>query len=130
MTMPSAASAGAQPLLPDPRLAGGELQDALADAGERLLRGEPVRGAHREARLRLSEQAGDTHLEELVDVRREDRAEPGAFEQRHRLVRGELEDAAVEVEHRELAIEQWLEPFCPDARRHRLHIVVYEESIR
>ena len=37
-------------------------------------------------------------MEELVDVRREDRAELDALEERQRLVGGELEHARMEVE--------------------------------
>ena len=63
---------------------------------------------HREGGLRLAEQAGDAYLEELVDVGGEDRAELHAFEQRNRFIRCELEDARVEVEQGELAVEQAL----------------------
>ena len=56
----------------------------------------------------LVEQAGDAHHEELVEVRREDRAELDALEQRLGRVGGELEHALVQVEPRELAVEQGL----------------------
>jgi hypothetical protein len=52
------------------------------------------------------EQPGDTDLEELVQVRREDRAEAEAVEERDGLVLGELQHAAVELEVRELSVEE------------------------
>ena len=52
----------------------------------------------RDSRLRLPEQPGHAHLEELVEVRREDRAELHALEQRQGLVGRKLEDARVELE--------------------------------
>ncbi len=70
-------------------------------------------------RLGLSEQAGDPHLEELVEVRGEDPAELHALEQRQRLVRRELENSRVELEVRELAVEQCLDGLGADFRRHR-----------
>ena len=69
-------------LLPESRLQCGQLEHALADARQRLLRREAVGGAHGEARFRLPEQPGDSHLEELVEVRREDPAVVDPLEQR------------------------------------------------
>ena len=63
-----------------------QLEHALAHLGERLLRRAAVGRAHVDARDHLVEQPGDAHHEELVEVRREDRAELDALEQR--LVRG------------------------------------------
>ena len=54
----------------------------------------------------LVEQAGDPDHEELVEVRREDRAELDPLEQRLVGVGGEVEDALVQVEPRQLAVEQ------------------------
>ena len=127
--IPSAASAGPKLALPEPGLERGELEDALADASERLLRREPVRRADRDARLGLSEEAGDPHLEELVEVRGEDSAELHALEQRQRLVGRELEDAGVELEVRELAVEQILDVLGADLRRHR-DIVYRQHALR
>ena len=53
-----------------------------------------------------SSRPGDAHHEELVEVRREDRAELHALEQRLARVGGEVEDAVVQVEPRELAVEE------------------------
>ena len=47
----------------------------------------------------------DAHHEELVEVRRVDRAELHALEQRRGRILGDLEDAVVEVQPRELAVE-------------------------
>ena len=56
-----------------------------------------------------SEQAGDAHHEELVQVVREDAAELDALEQRLVRVRGQLEDAGVEIEPGKLSIQQRLD---------------------
>ena len=50
-------------------------------------------------------QAGDAHHEELVEVRRDDREELEALEERHLGSSGLGEDARVELEPRELAVE-------------------------
>ena len=73
---------------------------------ERLAHGAPVRKLARVAGVQLVHQAGHADAEELVEVRREDRAEPDALEERHSLVGGELEHPRVEVEPGELAVEE------------------------
>ena len=95
--------------LPQPRLLLRELEDTVPDSRECLLRREAVGRANREARLRLAQQPRDPNLEELVEVRGEDRAELHALEQRERFVRGQLEHARVEVEERDLSIEKSLD---------------------
>ena len=77
------------------------------------LRRAAVGRAHVQPAAAWPMQAGDAHHEELVEVRREDRAELHALEQRDVRVGGELEHARVEVEPRELAVEQ---PRCRAAR--------------
>ena len=52
--------------------------------------------------------AGDAHLEELVEVRRGDRAELGPLEQRDPRLGGELEHPLVEREPAQLAVEESL----------------------
>ena len=116
--MPSAASAARSSRFQSRDCCRGQLEDALADPGERLLRRQAVRGADGEPRLGLTEEAGDTDLEELVQVRGEDRAELDALEERDVLVRCELENACVEVEERELAVEQALGWFLDGADGH------------
>ena len=83
---------------PELRLQCQQLENALPDASERLLGCEPVRRANQDARLGLPEESRDPHLEELVEVRGEDRAELHTLEQRQRLVRRQLENASVELE--------------------------------
>ena len=51
-------------------------------------------------------QAGDADHEELVEVAREDRQEAHPLEQRHARVLGELEDALVERQPRQLPVEE------------------------
>ena len=116
----------AELLLPESRLEGGELEHALPDPGERLLWREAVCRPDGETRLGLAEEAGDSHLEELVEVRGEDPAVVDAFQQGQRLVRRELEHACVELEVRELAIEERLDRFGANARRH--HDIVYRSA--
>ena len=93
-------------LPPEARQLARQPLDPRADRGERLARRQPVVRAHREARGGLIHQPRDAHHEELVQVRGEDRAELDALEQRHALVRGQLQHALVEVEPRQLAVEQ------------------------
>ena len=92
--------------LPELRLLRRERRRALSDLGERGLRRQPVRRAHRHARCELVHQPGDPDHEELVHVRGEDRAEVDALEQRHRLVAGDLKHPPVEVELRQLSVEE------------------------
>ena len=92
--------------LPELRLPSGQLRDACLDAGERLRGGHAVGGAHGEPCRLLVHQACHAHHEELVEVRREDRAELDALEQRLRLVAREVEHARVELDPRQLAVEE------------------------
>ncbi len=85
--------------------ASAELEHALADQRDRLRRRAPVLAGVLHAGVDLVAQAGDAHHVELVEVRRVDRAELDALEQRHALVLGELQHAVVEVEPRELAVD-------------------------
>ena len=91
---------------PEPRLPRAQVLDALADRDERVARGHPVDRADAEAGLVQLEQAGDADHEELVEVLGEDRGELDALEQRERLVLGDLEDAAVVLERRQLPVEE------------------------
>ena len=87
------------------RLALEVAQDPLADRVEHLRRRAPVGARLGDARVDLVVHAGDADHEELVEVRRVDRGELHALEQRDRRVLGELEHALVEVQPRELAVE-------------------------
>jgi hypothetical protein len=112
---------GAQLALPESCLRGRQVEHALADSRERLLGGETVRGADGDSGLGLPEEAGDPYLEELVDVRGEERAVVDALQERKRLVGRELEHASVELEVRELPVEKGLHGFGAGTRGHRLH---------
>src|SRR4029453_3809917 len=59
----------------------------------------------RVAGLELLLEAGDADLEEFVQVAREDRQEPNAFQDRVALVARLVQDAGVEVEPGELAVD-------------------------
>ena len=61
---------------------------------------------------------GHSNLEELVEVGGEDRVELHALEERHRVVRAELQDARLELEKRQLTVEQALERLGTDLRGH------------
>jgi hypothetical protein len=83
-----------------------ELDHAGADGVELLGRLEPVGGDPPQACGQLVLQARHPHLEELVEVRREDGEELGSLQERDARGVGEGEDPGVEVEPRELAVEQ------------------------
>ena len=82
------------------------LDHALVDRGDDLGCGScpSAPRASRPASIVVLEVRDPDH-EELVQVRLPDRAELDALEQRDRVVLGELEDAVVELEPRELAVE-------------------------
>ena len=87
-------------------LAGDELVDARADRAELLERVHAVGRLGADARRDLLLEAGDAHLDELVEVGREDRQELGPLEQRALGVLGQREHPGVEVEPGELAVQQ------------------------
>ena len=89
----------------DRRVVGDELEHALARGGELLLGGPAVGRAGDLAGLDLLAQTGDADLEELVEVAGEDGQELDPFEQRVALVARLVEDARVEFEPRQLAID-------------------------
>ena len=96
----------AELLRPDPRLLRLQLERALTSFAKRLLRGAPVGGARGDPGRRLPAQAGDPHHEELVEHRREDRAEPHSLEQRQVRVLCERKDASGVIEERQLAVDE------------------------
>ena len=89
----------------DRRVVGDELEDARAGGRELLLGGPPVGRAGDLAGLDLLAQAGDADLEELVEVAGEDGQELHPLEQRIALVARLVQDAGVELEPRQLAVE-------------------------
>ena len=96
---------GAELVAPQKRLGGDQIERARTGLVERLLWAAAIRGTHRKPRRNLVVQSGDTHHEELVEHRREDRTELHALEQRLVRVGCEVEDARVHVEPRQLAIQ-------------------------
>ena len=77
----------------------------LADRVDLVVRAHAVGAARIDPRLELVVKVRHPHHEELVQVRLPDRAELDPLQQRHRGVLGELQDAIVEVEPGELAVE-------------------------
>ncbi len=102
--MPSAASARRTDDV-DRRVVGDELEDALARGGQLLVGGPAVGRAGDLAGLDLLAQAGDPDLEELVEVAGEDGQELDPLEQRVALVARLVQDAGVELEPRQLAVQ-------------------------
>ena len=82
-----------------------QLEHALADQRDRLRGDAPVGPGVLDARVDLVAQAGDAHHVVLVEVRRVDRAELHALQQRDPLVLGQLQHALVEVQPGQLAVE-------------------------
>ncbi len=108
--------------------AGRQLGDPVADREQLLGRRATVGGGAGEPRRDLVLEAGDADLEELVEVLAEDGAELGPLEQRHRRVGRERQDPLVEVEPRELAVE---EPLRAVGRgRHHLPVGAREQPGR
>ena len=103
---PGGLEPGAQVALPELRLLGRQRRGALSDLGERGLRRQPVGRAHGDAGRDLVHQPGHPDHEELVHVRGEDRAEVDALEQGQRVVACDVEHAAVEVELRQLPVQE------------------------
>ena len=89
----------------DARLPGDQLFDADPDRTQLLDLVESVGCVAAHAGRKLLLQAGYPDLEELVEVRAEDREELRPLEQGQRRVLGEREHARVEVEPGELAVE-------------------------
>src|SRR6185295_11636609 len=119
---------GAQISVPDAGLLRGQLADAITDLGERHRRRSPVRGADAEAGRRLTHEAGHSHHEELVEVRGEDRRELEALEKREVGICGKLKHPRVELEPRELAVQQPLGALGPHWDRTHASRPIYSAS--
>ena len=89
----------------DRRLLGHQLEDARLDRVELLGRGPAVRGDRLRAAQLLAAQARHPHLEELVEVVDEEEQGPDAVEEPVALVARLVEHARVELEPRQLAVE-------------------------
>ena len=95
---------GQQFVLDELGLAGAQHLGAFGDAVEHLPRRQAGCGCAGDSRGDAPFEAGDADHVELVEVRREDRREPGAFQQRQRGVFGLFEDALVELHPRQFAV--------------------------
>ncbi len=85
-----------------------ERLDARADLGELGLGREAVGRGRGGLDRELLVEGGDAHLEQLVDVLADDRDELGTLEHREGPVLGQGQDPVVEVDARELAVEEAL----------------------
>src|SRR6516165_153692 len=82
--------------------------DGLSDAGELFRRSEPIRALDRNAGALLALEAGNADHEEFIEVVGGNRQKPNTLEQGMGVVCRLLEYSAVELEPRQLAID---EPF-------------------
>jgi hypothetical protein len=87
-------------------LLGRQLGDGTVDLFELIDRGQSVDARRLDAGEHLPTQAGDPHHVELVEVRGRDRQEAQALQQRVALVLGLFEHTPVELEPRQLAVEE------------------------
>src|SRR5690606_8926386 len=83
-----------------------EVVRALADRVQHLARREPGGRGDRDAGRHAALGAGDADHEELVQVRREDREEPDALQERLARVLSELEHPLVERQPAQLAVRE------------------------
>ena len=104
--MPASSSAGATSLLNDAGVAGDELVGVRPDRAELLAGVEAVGRAGADAGVELLLEARDADLEVLVEVLGEDGEELGPLEQRLLRVLREREHPRVEVEPRELSVQE------------------------
>ena len=89
----------------DGRVVRHEPERALADGRELLLGRPPVGGSGDLAGLDLLAQAGDAHLEELVEVAGEDRQELDPLEQRVSFIARLVQDTSVEFQPRQFTVQ-------------------------
>ncbi len=103
---PGAGELGNELLAPGPPSLLDERVRARRHRRELLGREEPVRRGLGDAARDLLLQPGDPDHEELVEVRADDAEELEALEERQRAIARLLEDALVELEPRELAVDE------------------------
>src|SRR5690606_35118231 len=89
----------------DRRVCLAEIVSATRDERELRFGREAVRGLFRHVAVALSLEPRDPHHEELIEVRGEDSEELEALEERHLVGRSFGQDAGVELEPGELAID-------------------------
>src|SRR6185369_10382548 len=90
---------------PDRAVLGDELADPDAGGRDLLRRGAPVGRRRGRARRALLAAAGDPDLKELVEVVGEDRQEADALDERVAFIAGLEQDASVELEPGQLAVD-------------------------
>jgi hypothetical protein len=83
-----------------------ELVRAARHGRERLGGGQPVRPGANLSGCELTLEPGDAHHEELVEVRAHDGEELHSLEQRDGRIQRLFENAPIELEPRELAVDQ------------------------
>ena len=88
------------------------------DVFENLARFQTGGGAHGQAGRDTALEAGHADHEELVEVAGEDGQIAGAFQQRLRLVGGQLQDALVELQPGDLTVEEAVLGQCLGVDRH------------
>ena len=93
-------------LAPAALLLGRQQRHALADLGELFSRGQTVLGGRRDARTRLPIEARNAHHEEFIEIVGGDRQEPQLLEQRMVAVPRFQQDAVVETEPGQLAVDE------------------------
>ncbi len=96
------------------------LADGVVDPAQDLGRGQAVGPARVDPGIELVVDAGDADLEELVEVGDEDREEFQPLDQRQMLVLGELQHPVVEIQPRQLAVDEQLRISQVTARPRRL----------
>ena len=79
---------------------------ALADGGKRLAGRQTVRACFKRVHLLLLFKARDAHLEEFVQIRADDTEELQSFEKRIRFLNRLIEDALVEFQPAQLAVDE------------------------
>src|SRR5579864_1034370 len=85
------------------------LAHTTADGTELLARSHAIRRALSDPKHNLLFQAADANLEELVEIPAEDSQKLGPLQERRTRVLGKRQDALVEIEPAELAVDQLTE---------------------
>ncbi|MNZ10678.1 hypothetical protein D3C78_275260 [compost metagenome] len=119
-----------QDVVEDAVLAGHLLVHQLADPRQRLVRQQAVGAGLFAGEGDLLLQAGDADLEELVEVAGEDQQELQALEQRGGLVERLLQDADIELQLRQLAVDVQAAVVQPRYRGRRLDDVLHGLDLR
>ena len=87
-----------------------DIDGPRADLGELLVDGHAVGAERRDTGSTLLDEATDSHLEELVEVRARDGQELGALQQHSRRILSQLEHPCVEVEPAQMPVDVAVPP--------------------